>query len=373
MSQSSTLLAQSEDVVEAHPAADPGRTPWPVAHVIVVVLTALTVAGLLSSDAMVRTAEGMPSGPGKTVATAVATAFDAVADTVGLSDSRAALDRAFGRETQVGDVIGQSVTLPEVTALERLTPDPPKAAAPAPPGSAAAPSVNDEAAEAPAVTTDPPAGRVPTPAAPLRVLVTGDSLSTFVGDSLKSLTADAGLVDVTQVWFNGSGLSNPKFLNWEAKAAELMVENKPEVVIMLIGGNDGWNMGAPGASPSGPNSDAWEQEYARRAVAVMRQFTSAGATVYWSGPPTAAETKWNRIFARINSAVVTAAAVEPGVGHVDLFNGTAVNGKYSATWTRAGKTVVARQSDGIHFSRAGAGQPALLLLAAMESAHGQLR
>jgi hypothetical protein len=51
-----------------------------------------------------------------------------------------------------------------------------------------------------------------------------------------------------------------------------------------------------------------------------------------------------------------------------------VNGRYSATWTRAaGNTVVARQTDGIHFSRVGAGQPALLLLAAMESAHGQLR
>ena len=372
MTQSTTLLEQVDDHVEAHPAADPGRNPWPVAHVIVVVLTALTLAGLLSSNAMVRTAEGMPSGPGKSVATAVAGAFDAVADTVGLSGSRAALDRAFGRDTRVDGVIGESVTLPAATAREGLTSDPSSAGATS--GSAGVPKATDESTAASATAIDPPPGRVPTTAKPLRVLVTGDSLSTFVGDSLKGLTAEAGLVDVTQVWFNGSGLSNPKFLNWEAKAAELMVEHKPEVVIMLIGGNDGWNMGAPGASPSGPNSDAWEQEYARRTVAVMRQFTAAGASVYWSGPPTAAETKWNRIFARINSAVATAAELEPRAGYVDLFKGTAVNGRYSATWTRAaGNTVVARQTDGIHFSRVGAGQPALLLLAAMESAHGQLR
>jgi len=371
MASPTTLPADVEDVVEAHPAADPGRMPWPAAHVILVVLISLSLAGLFSSDAMVRTAEGMPSGPGKSLATAVAGSFDAVADAIGLSSSRAALDRAFGREAQVDGVIGETVTLP-VSEPEPIAPEAakPPVQVPAP----AAPAPVETPVAAPAVTLDPPAGRVPTAAKPLRVLVTGDSLSTYVGDSMKSLTSDAGLVDMTQVWFNGSGLSNPKFLNWEAKAAELTAKYKPEVVIMLIGGNDGWNMGAPGASPSGPNSDAWEQEYARRTVAVMRQFTASGATVYWSGPPTASSTKWNRIFARINSAAATAADLEPGAGYVDLFNGTAVDGKYSATWTRSDdKTVVARQPDGIHFSRAGAGQPALLLLAAMESAHGPLR
>ena len=61
---------------------------------------------------------------------------------------------------------------------------------------------------------DPPAD----PQHPLRVLVTGDSLSTYVAEQMDQLGHGAGLVRIKGVWADGTGLSNPSFYNWQKAA-----------------------------------------------------------------------------------------------------------------------------------------------------------
>jgi hypothetical protein len=86
--------------------------------------------------------------------------------------------------------------------------------------------------------------------------------------------------------------------------------------------------------------------------------------VYWVPPPTARDPEFDDIYATQNRAVEQAVKAVPGLRYVDVYS-TLNNGKYSDSLKIDGRRVLARQSDGVHFSRDGAIAPARLVLQAM--------
>jgi uncharacterized protein len=94
--------------------------------------------------------------------------------------------------------------------------------------------------------------------------------------------------------------------------------------------------------------------------------------VYWVPPPTARDDEQNAIYETQNNAVEAAATAVPGARYVDVFN-TINGGKYSDELRIDGRRVLARQPDGIHFSREGAVVPVRLILRAMARDYEALR
>jgi hypothetical protein len=333
------------DEVE-HPAARGGR-PGTVsaARVVVLVVVALVTASMLNSEGLVRAGESMQPGVTRTLTLAVAHPVDDVAQRLGLSLPEHALTTALGHE----DLSGGEIVDDAAPAIQ------------VPP---------DRSGHLAAINPEPPAPpsrlHPPTTSHPLKVLVTGDSLSTYVGLQMTNLTQDSGLVDVSLIDRNGTGLSNPSFFNWQKAARTDVAKRDPDAVFMIIGGNDGWPMQTPSGDRVQVGSDAWVQEYARRTAAVMRTYGEGGRAVYWSGPPTARSASWNGIYRKINRAVAAAADAIPGATYVDLYDGTAVDGKYADVVRDGGKRVKARQSDGVHWTLAGSRLPAELLLGQLE-------
>jgi uncharacterized protein len=279
----------------------------------------------------------------------VARPIDRLAQSIGLSKPQDALASALGQEDlSGGDIVDDG--LPVIIV-------------PVDPGPASSPA-------RPAAPQREVTLRTPTKAHPLRVLVTGDSLATYVGMQLTNITNEAGLVEVSLVDRNGTGLTNPSLFNWQKAARTDVTRQHPDVVIMVIGGNDGWPMDTPGDDRVQVGSDAWVDEYARRAAAVMRTFEDGGRAVYWSGPPTARANDWDALYRKINRADRAAAAAIPGAQYVDLYSGTAVNGAYADYVVDGGKKVRARQADGVHWSFNGAHLPARLLLQQLEADAG---
>jgi uncharacterized protein len=163
---------------------------------------------------------------------------------------------------------------------------------------------------------------------------------------------------------NATGLTNPEFFNWEINARQEIAARKPDAVVMVIGGNDGFNVAVNGQL-YGPDTPQWQLEYARRTAVVMQELGSNGKRpVYWVPPPTARDTEFNKIYATENKAVEQAARAVPGARYVDVYS-TLNHGRYSDVLKIDGRKVLARQADGIHFSRAGAVAPARLILRAM--------
>jgi hypothetical protein len=180
------------------------------------------------------------------------------------------------------------------------------------------------------------------------------------------------LFDVSVVARNATGLTNPEFFNWEINARQEIAARKPDAVVMVIGGNDGFNVAVNGQL-YGPDTPQWQLEYARRTAVVMQELGSNGKRpVYWVPPPTVRDPEFNRIFASQNKAVEQAARAVQGARYVDIYS-TINHGRYSDVLKIDGRKVLARQSDGVHFTREGAVAPARLILRAMAKDYKVLR
>jgi hypothetical protein len=308
----------------------------PAGHIWLVVVIALIVAVVFNSGGFLRDANGMRPGLLKTVMVGLATPVDAVAGWIGLDRPQQALASALGQSTDEADGAG-------------LVGDAPPAE-PAP------------MATAPAITT-------PTVADPVKILVLGDSLSTFVGQQMAAQLADSKLADVKSVWRNGTGLTNPAFYNWEAGARSAIRDEQPDVVVMLVGGNERNQMTLRG-KPLLPGTAEWEAEYERRARVVMRAMMQEGVQrVFWSGPPTARDPEWNAVYSDVNDALARAAQAVPGVTYVDLYDEDV---PFAMEATIDGERVVARQRDGIHWTYPGSLPAARAEVDAIESVYGGL-
>jgi len=312
----------------------------PAGRVLGVIVIALVVAALLNSEAIVRAGESMERGATRDIVLSIGRPLDDVAGAVGLHLPREALDLAFGQEDKTA----------EGTELEE--------------GSTAILRRNRR-------KTEEQSFAQPTPEDPVEVFVTGDSQAAFIGHLLTDELPD-DLFDVEVMPRNATGLTNPEFFNWELNAQQEIAARAPDAVVMVIGGNDGFNV-LVGDQLYGWRDPEWEREYARRAAVVMRELGSTGERpVYWVPPPTARDEEQDAIYETQNRAVDAAAAAVPGARYVDVFS-TINGGEYSDELEIDGRRVLARQPDGIHFTREGAVVPVRLILRAMARDYEALR
>jgi uncharacterized protein len=314
----------------------------PAGQVLGVVVIALLVAAVFNSEAIVRAGESMQGGTTRDVVLSVARPLDDVAGTVGLHLPREGFDMAFGQEpkTAAGTELesGSTAILRPATKRKR----------------------------------DNKAFPQPTPTSPIEVFVTGDSQALFIGELLTDELPD-DLFNVEVSPRNSTGLTNPEFFNWEINAQQEIAARGPGAVVMVMGGNDGFNVLGEDGELYGPQDPEWQTEYARRAAVVMRELGSNGKRpVYWLPPPTARDGAFNLIYQTQNRAIEQAAAAVPGVRYVDIYS-TINNGRYSDELKIDGRRVLARQSDGVHFSREGAIVPTRLVVEAMAKDYRALR
>jgi hypothetical protein len=310
----------------------------PAGRVLGVLVIALAIAVLFNSEALVRAGEGMQPGPTRDVVLSLGRPIDDAAGAVGLHLPREGLDRAFGQEdkTEAGTALETGSTEILRRRSERQT------------------------------------FRQPTRADPLHVLVTGDSQAEFIGQQLAAQARD-GLMEVETVPRIGTGLTNPAFFNWEVNAEQEIADRDPDAVVMSIGGNDGFNVQTPEGSLYDPGEPGWETEFARRVAVVSTVLSSGGRRpVYWVPPPTARDPDFNRIYRIQNRAVERATDAVPALRYVDVYS-TLSGGRYSDELRIDGQRVLARQPDGIHFTREGAVAPARLILDAMAEDFPALR
>jgi uncharacterized protein len=313
----------------------------PAGRVLGVILIALAIAALFNSEALVRAGEGMKPGTTRDIVLSVGRPVDDVAGAIGLHLPREGLDLAFGQEEKTGSG----------TELER--------------GSSAILRPNEKKDVRQSFTQ-------PRPGHPLKVLVTGDSQAEFLGQRMID-QSPPGLLDVTTVARNGTGLTNPAFFNWEINARQEVLTRDLDAVVMAIGDNDGFNVQTPDGSLYNPGDPGWETEFARRIAVVSTVLSSDGKRpVYWVPPPTARDPEFNRIFRIQNRAAERATEAVPALRYVDIYS-TLNRGRYSDELRIDGRRVLARQADGIHFSRDGAVAPARLILDAMAEDFPALR
>ncbi|MGV1037102.1 MAG: DUF459 domain-containing protein [Candidatus Nanopelagicales bacterium] len=337
-----------------HRALEDSRAPTaPAGKALFIVMIALTFALIFDSAGALHMALGMKPGPVKSVSVGVLRPWNSLAHTVWLDRPKLALDRLFGHEADATEGAGLADGNDGILDVGRST-------------------AGGEQSNGLAATKQEPGIVSPTTADPLRVLVLGDSLSTFVGQQLDDISTERNLVKVKQVFKDGTGINSPEFFNWQAAALSEARESQAQAVVFVIGGNDAQDMTHDGKTLR-PRTHEWETEYARRVAVIMQALIDQGVQrVYWSGPPVARSKSWDASYRRINQAIPRAAAAIPGSRYVDLYRTRADEPTYSDYATIDGKQVKARQPDGIHWTYGGSREPAELIANALQADYGRV-
>jgi lysophospholipase L1-like esterase len=205
----------------------------------------------------------------------------------------------------------------------------------------------------------------------LRMLATGDSMIQIIDSFLKQRLERRRATSVRSDARISTGLSKPFMLDWVKKAREQARSVHPDVTAIFIGANDGFPMktrtGASVPCCGGP----WTVEYARRVESMMRSYERGGRSyVYWMTLPTPRRGDFARIYRSVNRAIKRAAArVGRGVRVIDLVKVFTPGGRFRQYVRFRGKTVNARQGDGVHLSTGGASIAATLLIDRLRADH----
>ena len=197
----------------------------------------------------------------------------------------------------------------------------------------------------------------------LRLLATGDSMIQVVDDDLK---ADLGrrAAAVRSDARIGTGISKLAKLDWIRIARRQASGFKPDVTIMFLGANDGFPMRTPSGRRVECCAGGWVGEYARRVASMMRAYVRGGRSlVYWLTLPTPRRGDFARVYRAVNGAIGRAAArVGDRARVIDLVAVFTPGDRFRETIAFRGRTVPARQKDGVHLSPAGAAIAATLVV-----------
>lgn len=293
----------------------------PAGRLLVVMVAALVLGALINADALVARAEHKPLGPGRDRSLYLWHPVQDIAHVTQLHRLRQLGDRLVGDE---GDG-GRTDLAAAVPRQARHT----------------LPNVRPEL-------------RAPTVDDPLRVYIGGDSVVRDAGESFLRLSAGNKRLRTALHYEIATGLSRPDHFDWPTTLAGDAAALRPEVAIVMFGGNDAQGIVGPdGQVFAHVDSPGWRAEYGRRVAAVMDSLHARDRIILWVGQPPMRDAGFDQRIAVINEVVAHEAKSRRWVTFVDtreVLGGP--DGHYVDRLPGIDEDL--RQSDGVHLSRAGA-------------------
>ncbi len=253
-------------------------------------VVSLVVFVVLASGNMVTSARGMPLGWQRDVAMGAAGAIDRVANFF-------SLNRPYDWAAEQLGIDQNDEDFEFPTETVEVTDDP----------------------QASTTTTTLPPVRVPTAAAPLRVVVAGDSTAKSLGDTLIAETSGLPELTLTNEGKVSTGLARSDYFNWGARMQEIVTQDDPEVVVFMVGANDGQSiLEGDGTVVAQFGSPEWTEEYRRRVAGIMDLAKGGSRRLIWVGEPNVGTGNVQQAVALGNQLAEEEAAKRPWVTYFDL-------------------------------------------------------
>jgi len=188
----------------------------------------------------------------------------------------------------------------------------------------------------------------------LTILDIGDSLGEDLGLGEGYILATNPLVKVVQDGYGDSGLARPDFYDWPAHLEAELQQIHPQIVTILVGGNDAQDFLVNG-EPVIFGTAQWHTIYSQRVALMMSETLAAGAKMLWVGLPIMENPAFGASMQSLNAIYNAQAALHPGVVFFPtwkLFSNA--DGQYADYLTNSlGQTVLARDGDGVHIAPPG--------------------
>jgi len=193
----------------------------------------------------------------------------------------------------------------------------------------------------------------------------------FIGDSmvggafglfLERRLAAAGL-SVHREGRPSTGLSRPDFFDWQARAEKLVAKVRPDLCLVMFGGNDAQGIALRRRGPRGRrvfirwHEPAWTPTYAARVARLADTLQGGGARLGWIGMPVMGRGRLGERMIRINRIVRAEMAIRKDARFLDIWPVLAdARGRYAARLPigPGGRRVRVRAGDDVHLTVAGA-------------------
>ncbi|XXF76923.1 DUF459 domain-containing protein [Myxococcaceae bacterium GXIMD 01537] len=223
-------------------------------------------------------------------------------------------------------------------------------------------AASDAPTPPPPTSPAPPAAGEPTPpasTAPARtVLLLGDSLlATGFGRDLQGRLEQHADIRCARRAKSSTGLARPDFFDWMDVGREEVAKHQPDVVVVILGGNDGQGItDAEGKAVALWGTDDWESTYRERLVTFLQVLSAPGRRILWVELPATRlpgfERKLTRI-RRVQREVLSAHADAHLLDTRPFFTDAKGRPLSHAPVEGFRKPKQLRMDDGVHFTTAG--------------------
>lgn len=293
----------------------------------------------VNASAIYTSALAIEPGPIRSISLPVSDFIKRLSESAGVGSIESVIDRVRNRDREGISLVDETIAAQDVSPTEVIPVEPEKIEPTSRPGDGIVTSMIPILD--PTEFTREQVGRT------IRVLVTGDSLSTFAGQELVKLMAGDERFVVRIEWANGSGLTKPNVLDWGQYARDLTAKYQPDLVIMILGGSDTVNM-VNGGELVPRGSEQWLKEYSRRVQLVTTEFSANNVkNVVWAGPPVVANKSRNLSYQQINQSLLNSSQQISELKYLDLFSDL----EPSLRATINNERILLRQPDGVHWTR----------------------
>ncbi|NMG07540.1 DUF459 domain-containing protein [Brasilonema sp. UFV-L1] len=153
-----------------------------------------------------------------------------------------------------------------------------------------------------------------------------------------------------------TGLNRIDFYNWYLKTPQVINKYKPDIMIVVFGGNDDQDILDTKNIYRAELTPAWEKAYQERVERYAKLLEKSSVRkVYWIGHPISNLARYNKFFPIFNKIYQKVADASAKIEYVDCWDIFAVNGKFApVVANKSGKKGQVRTSDGVHFTLHGA-------------------
>ncbi|KAA5598255.1 SGNH/GDSL hydrolase family protein [Blastochloris sulfoviridis] len=187
------------------------------------------------------------------------------------------------------------------------------------------------------------------------IAVFGDSLAEPLAQGL----ADSFVQDLPEVAVLDKARSNSSLIrndpvDWLAAARELLESEKVTVGVVMVGVNERQSLKDETGATFEPRSERWVQAYTRRVDDLMALFKAKNVPLFWVGLPAMKSARLSQDMQFFNE-IIRERAARAGVPFVDVWDGFVdEQGQFVVSGPALdGQKRRLRNSDGIHFTRAG--------------------
>ncbi|WP_434379940.1 SGNH/GDSL hydrolase family protein [Melittangium boletus] len=193
---------------------------------------------------------------------------------------------------------------------------------------------------------------------PRTVLLLGDSLIvTSFGEALEErLNGQPGVRAVRRAK-SSTGLARPDFFDWMQVGREEVEKHQPDVVVVIMGGNDGQGLtDGQGKAMAQWGASHWTATYRQRVEDFLGVLEAPGRRVLWVALPITGLPRFERKLGIIRAVLREAVSARGGAVHLDtrpFFTDPRGTLLKEAPVDGFRKPMRLRMEDGVHFTLAG--------------------